>query len=309
MKKPLIYVLIILFIFTFFSFKKERSIKLETPPGTTQLDSNFFADTHEIRNVDYREYIYWLQRVCGKKSADYLNALPDTTVWNNEIIAPILKNSYFRHPMYQEYPVVGVSYKQAVNFCKWRSDRVNEMIMVREGELYWNMEQDTSNFFTIEHFLEGKCKTYQKNDSPQAKKYQFVTYSLPTEKEWNYLLKKSKELFEKRKISNRKLKKHPECVKDGKAQQSIFGKESVTYDKTGKIIIKPITSVYTSCFKQQFYHLQGNVSEITADKTLMGGSWKNSEKEILENKSVKYEKPTNFIGFRCVAKWKEYIIE
>ena len=304
-----ITILILVLSFTLFSFSKNKPIKLETPPGTTQLDSNFFADIHEIRNVDYREYIYWLQRVCGKESEEYLNALPDTTVWDNEIVAPYFGVKYFKHPMYEKYPVVGVSYEQAVNFCKWRSDRVNEMIMVREGELYWNMEQDTSNSFTIERFLNGKCKSYQKSDKLKHKKYQFVTYTLPTEEEWNYILKKSNELFKRNKISKHKLKKHSNCVKDGVPKQLIISKDSIVYDKTGKIITKSTYPVDMSCFKQQFYNLQGNVAEISADNKLMGGSWKNTEAEILENKPSKYEKPTNFVGFRCVATWKEYEVK
>ncbi len=37
---------------------------------------------------------------------------------------------YFRHPSYNYYPVVGVTWRQAHDFCLWRSDRVNEKALI-----------------------------------------------------------------------------------------------------------------------------------------------------------------------------------
>ena len=42
---------------------------------------------------------------------------------------------YFRHPAYQDYPVVGVSWQQAVDYCDWRTDRVNERRVIEAGAL------------------------------------------------------------------------------------------------------------------------------------------------------------------------------
>jgi formylglycine-generating enzyme required for sulfatase activity len=39
-------------------------------------------------------------------------------------------NNYLRHPAFESHPVVGVSWKQATNYAKWRTDRVNEQILV-----------------------------------------------------------------------------------------------------------------------------------------------------------------------------------
>ena len=46
-----------------------------------------------------------------------------------------MTNNYLRHPAYADYPVVGVNWIQAVEFSKWRTDRVNENILEREGYL------------------------------------------------------------------------------------------------------------------------------------------------------------------------------
>ena len=42
-------------------------------------------------------------------------------------------NNYLRHPAYRDYPVVGVSWEQANDYCTWRTDRVNERILIDAG--------------------------------------------------------------------------------------------------------------------------------------------------------------------------------
>ena len=53
---------------------------------------------------------------------------PDTTVWirdfNYSYNEP-MHNDYFSHPAYQDYPVVGISWSQAVAFCNWRTHYKN----------------------------------------------------------------------------------------------------------------------------------------------------------------------------------------
>ncbi len=53
-----------------------------------------------------------------------LNIYPDTTVWikdfNYSYNEP-MHNDYFWHEAYGDYPVVGVTWKQAKAFCAWRT--------------------------------------------------------------------------------------------------------------------------------------------------------------------------------------------
>ncbi len=95
---------------------------------------SFFMDETEVANVHYREYLYWLDNTFSSDTAIISKALPDTLVWREELAynEPYVEY-YFRFPSYNYYPVVGVSWQQAHDFCIWRTDRVNELILMKKG--------------------------------------------------------------------------------------------------------------------------------------------------------------------------------
>ena len=99
--------------------------------------SSFYMDKYEITNLNWREYMHWLEMVFGYSAPNLVRAaLPDTLVWRDELAynEPYVEN-YFRHPAFSFYPVVGVSWDQAMEYCTWRTDRVNELALVRVGAI------------------------------------------------------------------------------------------------------------------------------------------------------------------------------
>jgi len=97
---------------------------------------SFYMDETEVSNTDWREYLYWIQtNYIGDREA-YYEALPDTLVWRRPLSynEPYVDN-YLRHPAFQDYPVVGVSWVQAREYCEWRTDRMNENILREQGRL------------------------------------------------------------------------------------------------------------------------------------------------------------------------------
>ena len=118
----------------------ERDEFLTAPrnnPTRSLTVSSFWMDKYEITNMNWREYEHWMQMVFGRVAPELvMQARPDTTVWREELAynEPYL-GYYYRHPAYSFYPVVGVSWKQAMTYCQWRTDRVNERNLVAYGAL------------------------------------------------------------------------------------------------------------------------------------------------------------------------------
>ena len=100
--------------------------------------ASFYMDQYEICNLNWREYMHWLQQVFHNTPALVQKCYPDTLVWREEMAynEPYL-DYYYSHVVYNYYPVVGVSWEQAMDYCTWRSDRVNEKRMVDAGVIQY----------------------------------------------------------------------------------------------------------------------------------------------------------------------------
>lgn len=68
-----------------------------------------------------------------------IRVYPDTLCWVNDLTYSNGKEmaNYFWHPAYDNYPVVGVTWKQAKAFSVWRTQLLNNYL-VSEGDIYLN---------------------------------------------------------------------------------------------------------------------------------------------------------------------------
>lgn len=172
--------------------------------------SSFYIDQNEVTNVDYREYLYWLERVYGGQyyyQGIKEAALPDTLVWRTQLAYnELYVENYLRHPAYNFYPVVGVSWIQASAYCKWRTDRVNEWILIEEGILTPFNDAMADDHFDTETYLYSSDRTpgmsgqedrQLENLRPNAPNGEtrrvriqdgilLPKYRLPTEAEWEF---------------------------------------------------------------------------------------------------------------------------
>ena len=126
---------------TFTMGQTEQDVMFDWNARSSRVSvASFYMDRTEVTNFHWLEYMYWMRRVYYKSYPHvYKKCVPDTLAWRTPLgYMEKYVNYYLRHPSYRDYPVVGVSWLQANDFCKWRTDRVNEAILVREGIIKWH---------------------------------------------------------------------------------------------------------------------------------------------------------------------------
>jgi len=152
--------------------EKMKNFKWDDPQSIEELGNTDIILSPEDRLFDKKEIdaskiLYHSERFDLKEAAKRENmgkprsrfiiktdvkVFPDTMVWIRDYAYSYnepMTQRYFSHPAFGNYPVVGVSWKQATAFCEWRTQYLNA-------------------------FLEGK------------KRAQESEFRLPTEAQWEY---------------------------------------------------------------------------------------------------------------------------
>lgn len=90
-------------------------------PERSSVES-FYMNRFEVSVGDYQEFV----RVMGNPQSHY-----DSTVWTKDYPysynEPMTRN-YFWHPNFYPYPVVGVTWNQAVEYCTWKTEQLNGLL-------------------------------------------------------------------------------------------------------------------------------------------------------------------------------------
>jgi gliding motility-associated lipoprotein GldJ len=178
----------------------------------------FYMDETEVSNQDWLDYLHWITATFPTDHELYYNALPDSLVWRRPLSynEPYV-NNYLRHPAFQDYPVVGITWDQVQDYCQWRTDRTNEFILQQKNIILNPRAKSKGNVaaaanaqkipFNTDMYLnnqfrgvgiDGKGMTKDLNGKPVAGQKKAVrpvivedgvlkpAYRLPTEAEWEY---------------------------------------------------------------------------------------------------------------------------
>ncbi|WP_345948736.1 MULTISPECIES: SUMF1/EgtB/PvdO family nonheme iron enzyme [unclassified Mucilaginibacter] len=173
--------------------------------------ASFYMDESEVSNQDWLDYLHYISITYSGDRELYYNAVPDTLVWRRPLSynEPYVDN-YLRHPAFQDYPVVGVTWEQAQEYCVFRTNQINENILRETGRLAsWKDaatggkgDQPFDTDIYLNNQYNGKDgKNAMKNLNPSAKAggtgkatrpvrmedgILKPAYRLPTEAEWEY---------------------------------------------------------------------------------------------------------------------------
>lgn len=267
---------------------------LKAPPGTTKISENLFVDITEVTNFHWLEYSYWLREVYGVDSDEFKASIPNTEV-NAQLKESYVdfNGEYLRHPAFRDYPVVGISYAQAVNYSQWRSDRVMEYTLIHEGVIESNLSKNKDSIFTIEKYFKGEFQGYKPSKEIQL----YPEYSLPdslTYMKISHYADSSYTAF----LNSRKGKKHAknmlENCKDNKADTPQKGPGPVNQFSLNKA-------------NTHLSHLRGNVREMTnSEGEFYGLSFLDSCEEDHNKITSDANLVNSYSGFRNVCVYKKW---
>jgi gliding motility-associated lipoprotein GldK len=219
-----------------------------------------------------------------------LYVYPDTLSWISDFSYTFnepMFDTYFWHPAYGEYPVIGVNWEQATAFCNWRTDL--------------RLEQLTA---------------YQQNYETE--------FRLPTETEWEYAARGNKEhsIYPWGGPYSRNSKGcflanfkpvRGNYIADGYAftapSVSYWTNDYGLYNMSGNVSewtstpFEPTASMFVSDMNPFYtYDADENAHPMLKRKVIKGGSWKDVGAFLqVAAKDYEYQDTSKcYIGFRCV---------
>jgi formylglycine-generating enzyme required for sulfatase activity len=275
--KPLIYLLSLLFIFSFSDInekvfsKKLRKKYSYIPSGEVIVDKEkkeidgFFMMKSEVSNIDYQEFFAYLKETGNQSNIDI--AKVQEKGWEVEAF----QKTYFQHPVYNDYPVVNITREAAELYCEFLKLALN-------------------NSDEIKGYKVSECRLPTRDEWILAARAGHMMSSYP----WGgYYLRNNKGLY--------------------MANFNRIGPENISFDrdsKSYKIVDRtvPITphqinspAPVFSYLPNDFglHHMSGNVAEMVSEKGLaVGGGWRSTGFDIRIESTMPFKQFSPEVGFR-----------
>jgi hypothetical protein len=161
--------------------------------------ASFYIGVTEEPNINYVIYLKWLARIYG---ADYPSIVQDALPAkpNGEKVCYLgdaYITGYLTNPEYAYAPVVNLTWNQINNYLSWKTNVLNEAILVKKELLKFSTSQVNEPFNT-EAYIAGQYDSNRQNylvATDPTVSYRnlaatdgilFYGFRLPTEEEWEY---------------------------------------------------------------------------------------------------------------------------
>jgi sulfatase modifying factor 1 len=153
--------------------------------------ASFYMDEAEVANIHWLEYLHFIRTDSAEEF--YKSALPDTTVWARDLsFNDPYVTYYLRYPGFRYFPVVGVSWLQADDYCTWRTAKVNETLAAKgSGGGSKKTKKSKKGSEAADVAAEGATNAAGalgngKSNVSIENGNTLPNYRLPTEAEWEY---------------------------------------------------------------------------------------------------------------------------
>lgn len=274
-----------------------QQYEVVTGPGLIFINENLYADETEATNVMYLEFIDWTEGIFGKNSIEFEQIQLDKTIWDNTEFSGKLNEQYFTQPHFAEYPVVGISLKQAELYSKWRTDRVAEILLIRKGLIKPEFTYSKDNYFTIEKYTNGNYDWIISKENILVPEY-----ILPNKNEWELIAGQGSNLpngIDSNLRENKKtLKKYNYLYNNAE-----FHSNTKTKIKKSRCGIATCEAMALGANIYGLYGILGNVSELTSNNGISkGGNWKTTFADNQIEKDLPFDSVNAWTGFRNIAR-------
>lgn len=299
--------------------------KLVETPGTVFVRDSLWMDATEVANIHWVEYLHFLRQ--DSSAAFCQSQLPDVEAiksymrddWQgNEFMLYNLRFAEGRTFNLDYRPIMGVSYAQAVQYCRWRSAKVNERLHSAEYlKAHPKLRKCT---FRVEYRLPTAAEWEAAASGGldlALYPYGLVLPPSPTSKAYRQQLVR---------LSPRERKAVAACLPTGNSQEAIFcapftiskpyyqgsisrsfscpALDSVTGRNSADSFYRPgvkTSHIYANPPNARgLFNMLGNVAELTATPGVVkGGSFENPATTVLAN--LPYTGPQAWLGFRCAC--------
>lgn len=236
-----------------------------------KVKDHLYVSKYETSNSEFKEFLTELLK--SNQASLYENCLPDTLCWkdtphSNEPYTEY----YFQHPSFGDYPVVGITYEAANEFCSWLTKEYNQAPKRKFKKVVFTLPSKEDWTFAANNGDTTKTYTWGKGLIHDSKKYDMCNYLAE-----GFSLDSS--------------------IKKNKKEKMISLKK---FDYNNMY-----TTSVNSFFPNSFgiFNMCGNVAEMIAERGIAkGGSYLDPYNKVTISSEKNYTKPTSDIGFRIAMK-------
>jgi len=267
-------------ILTSFNNKDSFSLTAKSIQETmVKVTDELYACKYEVSNLEYRNFLDYLKVKDASLAEKYK---VDTTKWISQLrYQEPMAMYYHRHPAYNDYPVVGISYEAALAYCKWLTEQYNA--------------DPKRKFFKVEFTLPSEEQWMKAAGGGNDKAlYAWGGY---------YMRKKTGEyLCNFRHIGDAFIVAdslgNPTFSNNAIEKVASGLNDNMFYTASVKSFWPNKIGIYNAC---------GNVAEMTKEKGLTkGGSWNSFGGDVTIQSKRSYNEPSAEVGFRVFMRVRDY---